>query len=128
MMNYLLNVNYVHYLFLVLGISLCMQFYYILILIPFDLHPYQLGFGFGNYLENLVEYGEFKSHCWKHFTNQEETCLRSSRMPALPLTLAPFVKLGLDQASIAFLKSTIFHLLTFIFFTTYLKNTGKSEL
>lgn len=116
MMNYLINVYYVRYLFIVLGISLCMQFFYIYKLIPFNIDGYQLGFGFGSYIENLVEHGEFKSHCWKYFTNQEETCLRSSRMPALPLTLAPFVKLGLDQASIAFLKSTIFHLLTFIFF------------
>lgn len=127
MINYLFNVDYVRYLIAMLGISLCMQFYYIFKLIPFDMHAYQLGFGFGSYIENLLEHGEFKSYCWKYGTNEEETCLRSSRMPALPITLAPFVKLGLDQASIAFFKSTIFHLLTFIFFVFLIKKLSSNK-
>ncbi|TCT03549.1 hypothetical protein [Aquabacter spiritensis] len=61
---------------------------------------FDLKYGFGPYIQNLVETGRF-------FSCYEGRCQVSSRMPLLPLIYAGIALFGTDQAHIGIIKSLI---------------------
>ena len=75
-------------------------------LIEINKSIYELSFGFGNLIKNLVENGEFRS-CFK------EKCQYASRMPIIPLLIATLSHISKSQFIIAIIKN-IFLSLFFI--------------
>lgn len=60
----------------------------------------ELGFGFGGYVEGLLTQGQFAA-------DDGDLCLRSSRMPGLPATVALLAQVSRDWITVALLKNAL---------------------
>jgi hypothetical protein len=75
---------------------------------------FQLGFGFGPYIQSLHDTGELKS-C------HGDKCIYSSKMPVLPLFYAGLSAISTQALTIAIIKNTVISIITFLAITALLK-------
>ncbi|MBU3548031.1 hypothetical protein [Polynucleobacter sp. P1-05-14] len=96
-------------LLLMLTFRLILVVIFSLIINPINLNPGDIGFGFGDYIDSLVKYGEYKS-C---IIDNGNSCLRYSRMPLLPFILATGFLLMKNIYFIIAIKEAIFSIILY---------------
>ena len=116
-------------LFLVILLSTVLQLFFIFNTIQKNASIYELGFGFGSYIENIINNQQYKSNdCWFSISLGQEECLRSSRMPALPLVVSLLGLFSKNQITVAIVKASLFELIQIFLCFLYIKRYPKHKL